>query len=1231
MAKNGKKTRKGILIIVATLILGGFALNWYLTHRLESFLRERLSAMVADATDGFYKFSFHKLSVGLFTGELTIEGLELLPDSATFSSWQKNDSLPSTYYHANIESIHFEGINLTWRHNYKNLDFSLLKIKNPTIEIFAPYNTSRFRKKEEVKKLKTLHEMISPYINVLRIKTIDLEHFSVSYTIEDPASPNLYTLKNANFKAYYFILDSNSHNSGKLLYCNNFEISADEPQTLMSNNVFTLKSEKIRLSTQDSLIEVGKTILAPQKGPKTNGKLQSDSYVDARLNKIEIKGINFTRKEAKSYLDAHSFSIEHPVIEYFSQKKNSIPRVGNTLKINPDSIWTLYSMISPILDRVSIDTINVKTARMKYTASSQKGDDVYALDNFNFEAYGFSVDSLSDNQHLFLYSKDFAINAINIQGQVASQNHIFDIGHISLDTRAGLLNIQNIRLNPIAKKASSDYIKGNIASINLNGMIYNQGVQAKLLTINQPQIEYYKGNGSSNHALKKTSSKNINIASIYPLFNHFSITDIAVKNANLSFLDQSTKDRCTLTNANLNISSFSINEKTLKESRYFFAYKDFSCDFKNLNAYLFHQTYHLTIENGSINTYDTNIRFENINLSSIEKLSESGHKSDSIYAYSPSINIEYSDIDSFLFGQNSLIIKKLDIDSPNLRFIKAKTNGQQLHKADRQKFTPSISIGSLNISSPSLEYIDLDSNDSLTVTLSAFQVKSVSGNTFQEFSVKDAALSNLKFHLKDKNEYNVITSQLNISDLNIDKKTLNIGCFNLFKPEIKLDLVANNKTGIPQPDSDTLQSKNLYTTLGKIKQKISIDSLNINDANVNYRLHDDHKDKEQRINNINFKLSGLNLDSEKETFALNDVIFNTKELEIPSRNEFYTYKIGYIDLNKKNATLQFNDIRMVANYSKMEFAYQHPQHKDWFDVSVGEVMLSGIEFPILFSNKTLNATHLAINDFTLQNFKNQKIDIQHNIMPMIYENLQALPFKLNIDSADVYNTNIVYEELSKNGTIPGKIFFTDMNGHISGLTNIETKDNRFITLNADGKLMGTGNFTATWQIPINRSHDQFLLKANLYDFDLKELNQLIKPMAPAEITSGKLKDVTFSIDASSLGASVDMRFLYNDLKFVILRDAENGTTYKLASQLANRIIKKNNPNKPKSRLRTVQMYVERDPYHSTFNYFWQILQPPLVESVGISEKKQNFLKKTSTFINNIKNIFRPKGKEMDGK
>ena len=148
---------------------------------------------------------------------------------------------------------------------YKQLHFDSFEIRNPDIQVFNPYYSTRAEVKERKEaEIKTLYEVVSPYINVLTVRMLNLENASVSYSVENPVSPIVYALNDVSFHAYGFRLDENSSESGKLLYCDNFDFITKRSQTLLTNNDFRLQTDRILLSTEDSIISISNITLTPQ-------------------------------------------------------------------------------------------------------------------------------------------------------------------------------------------------------------------------------------------------------------------------------------------------------------------------------------------------------------------------------------------------------------------------------------------------------------------------------------------------------------------------------------------------------------------------------------------------------------------------------------------------------------------------------------------------------------------------------------------------------------------------------------------------------------------------------------------------------------------------------------------------------------------------------------------------------------------------------------------------------
>lgn len=1281
MHKNAPKIIKKIVLILVSIFIVLSVANWYLKYRLENYLRTMLSEKVAEATKGVYKLDFDHLSIGLISGELLIEGINLRPDSTNHQDSFSTNKKLEQYIELKVGSIYFKGLNLTWRTNYKKLHFNLFQIKNADINV---YNKA-LKKTTEDKPLnnESLYEMISPYINVLHVDKISLENSAVNYRFYDSdGSYSKYSLEDINFEANNFLLDENSEKSGKLLYSENFNFHVNKPQRLISNGQFSLQTDRMIFDTKDSIIEIRDVQLIPKKRFWERVNQLPESYIEGKVNSIKVKGLFFTRHDGKTDLIASIFDINNPAIEYFETNKDPLQKkqekaTNDTLNLS----WSLYSIISPIFNKVEIKNIGVNDAKFKYSQSLEKDTNVYTLDTLNLIALNFVVDSLSQFglEKRFLYSEGFGLRANGIKAFNAEKNYIISANEMALNTIERIFRMKDISLKPIDTNTKDDYIIGNVASISIDELEYNKGLDANLLNVESPNLEYVRiasvkeYEDSQNKKIKVDNGANI-WQQVSPFFNHLLVKEIQLNNGILKYTDKTNKNTYRLNGLYFNASNLLIDQQTIDLSSYMSAFENLDFGFDRFDGTWTTQKHHIETQRTSFSTRTQNLRIEKLKLIPIA----SNKNTNNVMNISlPLIDFKGLQFKFDSFYPKNLKVKSLDIISPNISIIEGKkknttNNGNKVSIPQTPSVIENIDLTKLTISNGNIRYISDSNKDTLSSKLNKLEISKLEWKVGNNINLDKIFLSSLNLDIanyasnkKDEKQKgngssdldNHLYKGININTFEVENSHLNLrdqgktvelslpsfilsnlewdkDLFHLYTMDVKHPFV-----GIVRDASiDTIvkigadqKKDNIYKKLGGLSNLFRIERVNISDVNFDYSfLLKDSPTKNHHLNKTNIYLSGLEINNIEENYNIEDIDLDVKNFHYPSHYGFYSLQVSDIHFSNKSNLLKLDSIRLIPAYPKLEFAYKDPRNSDWFDITVGNAALSGIDVKKYIKTSQLFADSLTVNYVLLQNFKNQNIKIKHNVMPMIYEALQDSPLKLSINQANVNDFNVIYEELPKNGKTPSTIIFNNMNGRLRGLTNIETQPNQFIELLADGRFMNTGNFKARWMIPVSKNYDCFEIDAQMQNFELSDLNPIIEPMAPVTVSSGIVKDVTFNIEGSSLGAQVDMLMLYNDLNVTIQKGMDNSNTNTFLTKISNAIIRTNNPNKPKSKPRHPDLYVERDPYHSTFNYLWQILQPPLVESVGISQGKQNFLKKASGLITSIKKFFKREKKEVKG-
>lgn len=1268
MQRRKISIRKICTLIIA-IIGGGIILNLFLTYRLERFLKKELSERVAVATDGFYQLTFDKLTIGLLNGELGIEGVVFKPDSIAFQRKLEKDSLPNVYLEVQLDKIFFRGINLAWRFNYKKLNFNLFEIQKPIVTITETNQKKDNDEKNVVNEpiAKIIYSLINPYINTLSVNRINLENANITYQVEDHIQPSIYALENVSFHAYGFLLDENSYASGKLLYCDDFEFTTNQEQTLLSTSQMLLHTDTIFLSTKDSVVQIGNLRLIPQSELWIRENKMPANYLDASVKEVNLEGIYFVRENTLNYLHAHSFDINKSNISYTDFKKDSLKTTENKTDtiIQP---WTLYEVVSPFLHRISIENIAIRNANMRHSSIADDFTDTYTLDEFNFNAYNFQVDSLADLQKKFLYSENFEVDAVDIEGVISGKNHSFNVGNLFLNTLSGEFLIRNIQLWPIStKNATADYMKGTIDSISMKGLVYETGIVADEFSIDNPVVEYVRmpavkkkikinASKSDSLSMKKWQDVNEAIDLITPYFGFLAVKKVNLKNGNITFIDRLNRrnNQYRLPKIDFSATNVLINEKTIKESDTYLTFDNFELAFEKFDNVF--SDYRLIIDKGNFTGLGGDLILKNVRLTPREKTSSDFLMNLSI----PSLKAKQV---NYSLNKNEFVVylNNLEIISPIANVKKIKET-QQLKKENNLPEILKINLNNLNITDADIAYKDQTNKDSIHFSTENIYLSSLDwqiGNYFQlgELALQTADIL-IKKQQENKKEINTSVTAMNFPEkATIGKIKIANNSFLFDSPELKLNTKINldvdrvlyhasdlslQAVNLYQPiveitqinyskDADTLkltlpETRTPLETLFGHSQQIAVNAFFMKDASINYtHVLDEKVIRQQQVNATNLDFTKLYLDGKKKSFDVDELNFSTTNLQLPVDNGFYTLMIKNIDLNKKEQQLKANQIHLLPTYPKWEFAYRHPKHKDWFDVYVDTLQVSKINFPAYFSTGTINIGDIFIKNAELFNSKNQKIHTERRLSPMLYEKLQKAPFPLNIKNIDVSNLYVQYEELTKGGTVPSKLFFTEMNGKFTGFTNIPSDSTLYIRLNADGKLMGEGYFTAIWDLPVDSLNDHFKLSAVVNEFDLRNLNQLITPMAPASIESGMIDRLSFTTDASSIEANVQMELLYNNLHINVLKNKDGELTPdKFVNTLVGWVIKEKNPDKKHKKPRQPNSTVERNPYRSTFNYIWQILKPPLIESVGVSQKKQNFFGSVGNFFSKVKKYFSKK-------
>ncbi len=423
----------------------------------------------------------------------------------------------------------------------------------------------------------------------------------------------------------------------------------------------------------------------------------------------------------------------------------------------------------------------------------------------------------------------------------------------------------------------------------------------------------------------------------------------------------------------------------------------------------------------------------------------------------------------------------------------------------------------------------------------------------------------------------------------------------------------------------------LYKIISPVFDKIGVEQIRILNGKVAFDMQSDSDTSTYVLEDVSFHAEKFLVDStrydEDKILYCDDLHFSVGNARHTMAGKLYGIDVSKIVLAFKDSIFSVENFNLLPQYPKEEFAYRNPRHSDWMRLSAGNVVCKGLDFRSLILDRSLKMDSLLVRDVKFENYKNQKIVIEHHKMKLLYELFQRFKIPVHIPTAKVDNLSVIYEELPKKGTNAGLISFTDIHGEFHGLTNVPDSLTQTSKLVARAKLMNEGQINATIFLPVDSLNDRFEIIGTLGSMKMTTLNRIVEPLAPARIQNGTIKGMDYHIVGGRYKALINMQLLYNDLTAEVFKenDKHERSSSHVISLLANGLIRRDNPETGEGK-EPLRVHVEhiRDPYHSSFNYLWKIYFAGLEETVGFTKERQNKLQKAKNTFEKFKNGFKKK-------
>jgi hypothetical protein len=226
--------------------------------------------------------------------------------------------------------------------------------------------------------------------------------------------------------------------------------------------------------------------------------------------------------------------------------------------------------------------------------------------------------------------------------------------------------------------------------------------------------------------------------------------------------------------------------------------------------------------------------------------------------------------------------------------------------------------------------------------------------------------------------------------------------------------------------------------------------------------------------------------------------------------------------------------------------------------------------------------------------------------------LKKIPFYTILDSMQIENARVTYEEVAEGAELPGIILFNHISALLTGVTTDSAFYSKysFLELNSSSKLMNEGRLTVRMRFPLNTGEMVFHCSGKLTEFPMKAMNPMLTPAERISIKGGMTDSMIFSFDANNKESKGIMKFVYHDLKIEFLnKNEKTGILQDFLAFLTHQFILKEDNPAGKKPVRVTQIRYRRDPSRFMFNYSWKSLLSGIKPAIGVPDRNLKKLEK----------------------
>lgn len=375
-----RRLYKWLLVIVAIILIIIAGLIGYFAKKVSPLVAQKLNDQVIRSSDSLYHIMYSRLSINPISGNISLTGFKLIPDTMVYNRLKSLNRAPENIYTLSVPQLELKHAHPLKLLMHREVRVKDVGFKNPRVEILHedlfPSDTT-----QSIETM--LANLISGPLHVIRIDRMDLSNVSISYKNNNDPTAKEFLLQNVDFRLKDFYIDTTSiKDTTRLFYAKDLQLHLANLKLPTADSLYFLSLKDVVYSMERQHILVKELLLKPRyKEADFDRKVghQQDRF-DLKVDSISVSGFNILtilrKKEVGNILKVE---MNHSNVDIY-HNRSLPPKKG--IKPFPQKILNKAAkkfISKDIAVIFTIDTVSIQHTNITYRELNPKSRRIGAV------------------------------------------------------------------------------------------------------------------------------------------------------------------------------------------------------------------------------------------------------------------------------------------------------------------------------------------------------------------------------------------------------------------------------------------------------------------------------------------------------------------------------------------------------------------------------------------------------------------------------------------------------------------------------------------------------------------------------------------------------------------------------------------------------------------------------------------------------------------------------------